>query len=280
MSASSRVLAESEELNFDAWNAGGPGESSCTSVTVAVPVEVANDPDFQADGTELVANLQLSTGPRVHLDTVTTVKVHLTLVHPDETACLVPLHMVASNDFGSNLGSSGITLQVHMENGLQSSPQGQHVVALVNTCSEARSVGLNTAINPNFELQSAAAVQTTTRNQKIVDLSALLTALQDSNTFANQGSTMCLPSVSIPAQQTFIVKQHVKMKTTAAFPGAKGSMAEWLYGGFTYAALNANTCAVPVPSADVDPAQGEVSIPVNMIDYTGPSAWADEYPPL
>ncbi|VXC51174.1 hypothetical protein PSEUDO8AS_90141 [Pseudomonas sp. 8AS] len=256
----------------------GSGSLACTNVTVSVPGLVANDPDFQEDGTELVANLQLATGPRIHLDTVTTVKIHLTLVHPSEIACIRPLHMVANSGLDSSLSDTGITLSVNTKTFLNTSHQGQHVVALVNTCADARTVGLDTTINANFELQSAAAVQTTTKNQQPVDIPQLLDAIAPDD-FGNPSSNMCLPSIGIPGMQMFVVKQHIKMKNSAAYPGALGSMTDWYYGDFTYASLAPNTCATPSPSPDVDPSTGEVSIPINGVTYSGPTPPDDETAP-
>jgi len=258
----------------------------CVEVKVSVPAVIANDPAYQEDGTELVANLQLSTPSGTHLDTVTTVKVHLTLVHPSQTACIVPLHLVANNDINSNLSSTGIVLSVHVDNGLNTSQQGRHVVALVNTCSEAKTIDLNTALNEHFKLQSSAAVQTTNVNQEIADINQLLGVNWGSATWTNNGNALCLSGVSVPANQTFVVAEHISMKSSALHPGSSGpvggqGLPDWFYGGFTYGAYTTGgACASSgTLSPDMDPNQGSVSIPINYIDYNGKDAPADEYPP-
>ena len=82
----------------------------CVDVTISVPEDIANDPDFQVDGTKLVGILQLSAPARAHLDTVTTIKVNLTLVHPSAEACVRALHLVADQNFDGNVSQSGITV--------------------------------------------------------------------------------------------------------------------------------------------------------------------------
>ena len=268
----------------------GTGDEHCVEVKVSVPASVALDPEYQQDGTTLVANLQLSTPPRSHLDTVTTVKIHLTLVHPSATAaCVVPLHFVADNGFNNSLSDNGINLSAHVNNGLNTNHQGHHTVALVNTCATDQHIDLNTALDTNFGLQSAAAVQTTTVNQEFVDIAELLSSPLPPP--ANQGVQMCLSNILIPANQSFVLKQHISMNSDAKFPGTgcnpgtdcadNQTLGSWSYDGFSYWAHTTGglNCADLGLSVDVDPNQGTTTIPINQVSYTGPSAPATEYAP-
>jgi len=289
---SSEILLDLEYDNV-VFNEQKAPNHPCVNVKVSVPEAVANDPAYQVDGTELVGILQLSTDSGTHLDTVTTVKVYLTLVHPLPGICVVPLHFVANNDITTNLSSAGISLAVHMTNGLNTSQQGKHVIALVNTCAEAKTVDLKTAISPYFGLQSASAVQTTTVNQEFIDIAALLSAtLNSTATWAGNGTNLCLNGVNLPGNQTFVVAEHIQMNPKiltqgqtlpagsllAKHPGQFGpnqGLTGWSYGGFTYEARadsDGATCGTGALSGDVSPNQGNALIPINVITYNGPGA--------
>ncbi|MGK2944408.1 MAG: hypothetical protein ACSLFC_06680, partial [Desulfuromonadales bacterium] len=276
-SNSSVVFANSED---------GP---YCVEVSVSVPGTVANDPDFQADGTELVANLQLSTPPKTHLDTVTTVKVHMTLVHPTETAaCIVPLHLVANQNFDTDLSDVGAFLSYQTNTTtLSSTPNDfQHLIALVNTCEDDIPLDLATAINDNFELHQANAVRTTAVAQEFVDLDALLGYGLNWDTLSNAGTNLCLEDIVVPGGETFIIAERARIKASGYFPGTYASsigrgLGAWSYNGFTFAAHeeNAGGCGTGELSLDVEPNEGEVSIPINQVSFTGPGAPGIEVAP-
>jgi hypothetical protein len=263
------------------------GDESCVTLYVEIPSYIAEDPDYQEDGTELVGNLRLSTPPRTHLDTVTTIKVHLTLVHPLETACIVPLHFVSDNDFGANISDTPqMSLNYNLATGsLGSTPnQPSHTVALVNTCEDPVTLDLDTTINDNFAFVTANAIRTTTANQEYEDIDALLAGedLPD----PGAGGPLCFEDVTVPGNQTYILAQRMNIRGDGDFPGQYADsigrgLGSWDYDGFTFAtyAPVAGGCGTGAPSADVDPNSGSTSIPVSQVTFGGPGAPATETRP-
>jgi hypothetical protein len=84
----------------------GPTWTGYSIIGVSVPQKVLDDPAMNADGTELVGNLQTeTTATRTGFDTVTTVKIHATLVHPT-AACLKTATFVTNTPLNRNLSSS------------------------------------------------------------------------------------------------------------------------------------------------------------------------------
>lgn len=261
----------------------GPEEEHCIDVTVSVPSSVADDPAFQEDGTELVANLQLSTPAGTHLDTVTTFKVHATLLHP--VACIRPIHLVSNHDFSSNLSDSGIALDFKRTHGkLSSSPIDlQHVLALVNICDFPVGVDVGTTINGNFNLFQANAVRTTSTTQQFADDADLLDYGMSWDDLQNTSATMCLENVSLPSNQAFVLAQRVRISDDGDFPGAYASSigratADWSYDDFSYTAFGPGTACTGSPSHEVMPNTGEVGVPVNQVTLTQGGSPVTELP--
>lgn len=206
----------------------GPGDTGASTVSIVIPNHVAANPDLQVDGTMLVANLQLETSPRnAHLDTVTTVKVHLLLVHPDNEACLRALHFISDNDFTSNLSSSGVEVRQSGPNSQTRPEQLRDVILLANACASPASFDLTMALNPEFELQSAQAVRTTTAAQIFTDAAGFLAAYDDDDGFSNHGTVLCLPGQVLDASQSYVATVRMKLRSNAAIPPPPE------YAGFT-----------------------------------------------
>jgi hypothetical protein len=262
------VLAPSQSpLEF-----GYTGDEHCIELTATVPATVANDPAYQDDGEELVANLQLRTPSGTNLDTVTTIKVHLTLVHP--TACLRPLHTVMNQDLSTDLTLAGISLSFQQNQAkLSSNPVfPHHVLALVNTCDEAVTVDVQTGIDENFAVFHSSAVRTTTLNQEVDDTAALLSTglIWDSFSTVN-GATMCLQNVNVPANQTVVIGQRISILESGKFPGGPGAreLGSSSYDGFGFSAHQAGGACQLGLSDEVLPNRGVASVPVTAVQYTG-----------
>jgi hypothetical protein len=270
-------------LSSDSVTFSGPEEEHCVDVTVSVPASVADDPAFQEDGTELVANLQLSTPSGTHLDTVTTFKVHATLLHP--VACIRPIHLVSNHDFSSNLSDNGIAIDFKRgQRTLSSSPIDlQHVMALVNICDFPVAVDIGTTINGNFDLFQSNAVRTTSTTQQFADDSALLDYGMSWDDLQNTSATMCLENVSLPSNQAFVLAQRVRISAAGDFPGAHAASigratAGWSYDGFSYTAFAPGNACMGGSSHEVMPNSGEVSVPVNQVTLTQGGSPVTELP--
>lgn len=247
---------------------------NCVDITASVPAAVAANPTFQADGTTLVANLQESTD-RKNIDTPTTVKVRVTLVHP--TTCVRAVHLVSNNDFTIDLGVAGITMSINKSNKkLTMQPVDlQHLLALVNTCNSAQTVDVTAAINENFEVFQSNGIRTTSVDQEVADGEELLgvgldwTDLDDVNP-----AEMCLLNVNVPAHQSFIFTQRMRVSEDGNFPGTYAGtlgrdLGAWQYGGFTYAMNPSDGNSTSCPAFGSSSDEGEVKVPVKSVTVNG-----------
>lgn len=249
--------------------------SRCVDVSVSVPPSVAGSAEFQEDGTVLVANLQQSTDAGAHLDTPTTVKARVTLVHP--TACVRAVHLVANDDFTVDLGVAGIEMKINKSNRkLSSNPvHMQHVLALVNTCDATQTVDVTAAVNENFEVFHSNGIRTTSLGQEVADAGQLLGQGLDWDDLDNLNpAEMCLLNVAIGGHQSFIFSQRVGVVESGYFPGTYAAslwrdLGAWGYDGFTYAmnASNGESTACPVFGDAHE--SGEVTVPVKQVTVTG-----------
>lgn len=196
------------------------------TVNICVPADVANDPVFQVDGTDLVGNLQLETVPKgANLDTVTTIQVHLILIHPSDDACLRVLNFVTNNDITSALSS--ITVRkaaVPAAMPVGSTPsQLNYIVVVANTCSETHCIDLSFALDAAFQLGSGTnPVKSFSSNDVLDEFQDVATFWLTAPTATNQGTNTCLYSTagcfSIPATDTFMLKADITIKSNASWP--------------------------------------------------------------
>jgi hypothetical protein len=257
--------------------------TKCVDITASVPAAVAGNPTFQVDGTTLVANLQESTDGR-NIDTPTTVKVRVTLVHP--TACVRAVHLMSNNDFTIDLGAAGITTSINKSNQrLAAQPVDlQHLLALVNTCDTAQSVDVTATINENFEVFQSNGIRTTSVAQEVADGDELLGAGLDWDDLDDLNpAEMCLLNVDVPAHQSFIFTQRVRINDDGNFPGTYAAtlgrdLGAWQYGGFTYAMNPSDGSSTSCPAFGSSSEEGEVEVPVNSVTVNGPGGGTQNAP--
>ena len=263
-----------------------PGTGAkCVNVSAKVPSAVAGDPSLQADGTTLVANLQELTDSGAHLDTPTTVKVRVTLLHP--TACVRAVHLVANNDFTEDLGVAGITESIGApQYKLASKPVDlQHLLTVVNTCSEAQTVDINAAINENFTVFQANGIRTTSLSQEVADAEELLGAGLSWDDMDNVNpAEMCLLNVVIPGNQSFIFTQRMRVDEDGNFPGDTAaslgrSLGSWAYDGFRYAMNGSDGSSTSCPVFGSADDSGEVSVPVTSVTSQGGGKPSTQFAP-
>ncbi len=192
----------------DSFAVGDNTFTGTSTVTINIPEGVSN-----ADGTELVANLQFGaskTSPgSPQLDTPTTVQVHIKLVHP--TACLRLFNFMTSQDFSSAVNNAD--LKINKKSGyVVSMTYGQWSdnVLLVNTCAEAKSFDLSIVLDPRFDTSPSGnpgnAVFTYLASSQ-VDPDAFDLSLFPSGT--KQGENLCLVGLNVPAGDTFLATAHI-----------------------------------------------------------------------
>jgi hypothetical protein len=187
--------------------------SGSTVVTIAIPPDV---PD--ADGTELVGNLQLETDPPgSHLDTVTTVQVHVRLVHP-AGACLRTYDFITDE----NLAALAAPLAVNVKNGeIKSTNPGQlsDNVFVVNACSEPESFDLRILLDAAFKTNPSSNPGNAVFTYVTVGTTAPLVSTVASfkaGTETKYGQALCLPAITLEPNQTLLATVHMALNKAVA----------------------------------------------------------------
>jgi hypothetical protein len=234
----------------DSFNVDNVNWHSSTRVNINIPASVASNPSFQVDGSELVANLQMATPSGSHLDTGTTIQIHLILAHP--TDCLKAYSFITNNDNTAQVDPIQVSKQSNNQK-VSSNPQNPHyIVVMTNTCSVAQCVDARFGLNSNFQLKGAQAVKTFSSNSLIDTFSGVSSFFSASPVADPHGTSMCLTapasalcgSAGIPVLggDSFLIKADINIRSDASFPPpAKytGFDTNLLDGGST------NNCTVP-----------------------------------
>lgn len=209
--------------NFNVTNASWHGS---TRVDINIPTSVANDPTFQVDGAELVANLQMTVPKQSYLDTVTTIQVHLILAHP--TDCLKAYSFLTNNDNTAEIDTIQVSKNSKNQN-VSSNPQNPHyIVVVTNTCSITQCTDTRFTLNSDFQLKGAQAVKTYSSNS-LIDTFSDVSSFFGANPIADpQGDTMCVTAsasalcgsggIPVLGGDSFLMKADFEIKLDATFP--------------------------------------------------------------
>ena len=254
---------------IDSFLVTGPAWTGSTTVDINIPQSVALDPAFQVDGAELVANLQLVVPDRRFLDTVTTIQVHLILMHP--SACLKVLNFVTDNGINNQINSIDVSKNSN-NNRVSSSPTEPHyIVVVANTCSVDQCIDARFTIDSDFQLKSGQPVKTFSSSSIIEGFQDVGTFLASGPTADPQGTATCLTvansCIQIPAGDSFLIKADFVIKNSATFPPPAqytGFGARILNGGST------NNCADPGTLNSVaDPNPISATLNAHCVDGSG-----------
>jgi hypothetical protein len=226
------------------------GQSGTSRVTVYIAADKAGNLPSNADGTALVGNLKLDAGSE--LGTITSVQVHVLLVHP--TNCLKVYNFVTDTEFNELLTAS-LTVPVNGRNAgkVVSSQPGQFSdnVLVVNTCATDRSFDLGIGVDSSFSVNSNGNPVKAYAAAGEFDSSDFNALLATDPTY--KGQSLCLQNVTVPAGTSFLATVHSGV--TAQWP--QGSLPA--DGTFDFAASlyqNVNSgCTAPLdPLATPNPA--------------------------
>jgi hypothetical protein len=235
---------------IDSFNVDNVNWHGSTRVNINIPASVASNPSFQVDGAELVGNLQMVTPSGSHLDTVTTIQIHLILAHP--TDCLKAYSFITNNDNTAQVDPIQVSKQSSNQK-VSSNPQNPHyIVVMTNTCSVAQCVDARFGLNSNFQLKGAQAVKTFSSNSLIDTFSGASSFFSASPVADPHGTSMCLTApattlcgsggLPVLGGDSFLIKADINIRSDASFPPpAKytGFDTNLLDGGST------NNCTVP-----------------------------------
>jgi hypothetical protein len=246
-----------------------------TRVNINIPASVASNPSFQVDGTELVANLQMVTPNRSNLDTVTTIQVHLRLVHP--TDCLKAYSFITNNDNTAQVDPIQVSKNSNNHK-VSSNPQNPHyIVVVTNTCSVAQCVDTRFGLSSDFQLKGAQAVKTFSSNSLIDAFTGVSSFFSGSPVADPQGVSMCLTApastlcgsggIPVIGGESFLMKADITIKSDASFPPPAqytGFDAVLLNGGST---SNCTITGTLNPVADPNPISAELN--AQCVDGSG-----------
>jgi hypothetical protein len=192
----------------------GSGWSATSLVSISVPASVASNPTLNVDGAELIANLQLVTTPQgAQLDTVTTIQVHLMLVHP--TSCLRVFNFITDETFTTTVTATEVNVAGQPPSVKSTNPFGQFSdnVLVVNTCGTPQNFSVGTTLDTAFETSPKGnpgnAVFTYTKNGYTSPATLNLASF---GTGTAQGQQLCLTGISLAAGDSFLETVHMAIK--------------------------------------------------------------------
>jgi hypothetical protein len=272
-----------------------------SSIVVSVPQSTIDDPAMNADGTQLVANLHAeTTANRSGLDTVTTVKIIATLVHPDEAACLKTATFVSDNALSRNLstaaGGLDFTYGYNKNNGSfnwsvtpQNTQLRDHVI-VVNTCAteqyyDAR-IGLPAGIKkpePGNVVDSFVSTNANAADFPFSNAFSELTAAIADGDFpadgTGAGTSLCVQSNTLAGQHSQWLRARVELVTTgftsaAGIPAADATQPH--YTPFTSDLSEPNTACTGTHSSSAG--QGTAGVYVRSKSCTEQGATVCAYP--
>ncbi len=190
----------------------GAGPIGSSVVTVSIPPATAADPALNVDGKELVGNLILDTDPAGnHLDTVTSIQVHVKLVYPVAN-CLRLFDLITNEPITTTVTSTVVNVGGNPATVKSTNPFGQFSdnLLVVNTCGSARTFDLNAALDKAFATNPQGnpgnAVFTYLKTGYVDPASFSIGAF---GTSAPVGQQLCLQNVTLPAGDSFLMAVHM-----------------------------------------------------------------------
>ncbi|HTL45790.1 MAG TPA: hypothetical protein VL262_15740 [Vicinamibacterales bacterium] len=215
---------------------GNAAWTGSTRVTISIPEGVSND-----DGTELTGNLQLETAGGTHLDTVTTVQVHIKLVHP--TSCLKLYVFVTDQDFTQVVTSATVNLTPRGKLSATNPGQLSENLLVVNTCGAAESFDVRVAMDPRFKTNPSG-------NPGNAVFTYSQAGEQDPSSFnllafgagTGQGQLLQLTNVTVGAGDMFLMTVHMGIDKDQAWTG--GTSGTFSFSGAMYVPGTAFTTLV------------------------------------
>jgi hypothetical protein len=226
-----------------------------TLVTISIPAGAPSD-----DGTDLVANLQMEAPGQNHLDTVTTIQVHIKLVHP--TACLKLYNFITDEALTEIVTSTEVNVNSRRGTVSSINPYGQlsDNILVVNTCPVREMFDVMVALDPWFVTNPSGnpgnAVFTFSTSGELDPDTFNIGAF---GTGSGQGQSLALTDITIAPGDMFLMTVHMSIRKGDTWTGGGSG----LFSGFA-AGLYATGGAFTTPLAEV----GESNPTTASLDYT------------
>jgi hypothetical protein len=186
------------------FSVSGSGWSNTSLVTVSIDCSKLDSP---TDGESIDGNLNEQTNPQgAHLDTISTIQVHIKLVFP--TQCLKLYSFETDQDSSTLL--TGVALQVHQGTVKAMNPGEASLDALVvNTCPASQSFDVAVGLDPEWETNPH-------NNPGNATFTYFTTGEVDPSTFnlaafgtgTGQGEALCMTNVTLPGNESFLTTVH------------------------------------------------------------------------
>jgi hypothetical protein len=229
------------------------GQSGVSTVSVFITADKDGNPPSNADGTDLVGNLKLDAGSKV--GTVSSIQVHIRLVHPSSSQCLRAYDFVTDQDFNVGiLSTTSLTVPkngAHANQVVSSNPgQFSDNVLIANTCATDQSFDLGVGLDSGFAPNGANAVFTFT------EVGAFDTSnytVIKAGTGTPRGQVLCLQNVTVAAGSSFLATVHSKVADNLpkAFLPADGTFD---FTATLFQNVNSGCTGAPHPLASPNPA--------------------------
>ena len=157
------VLLTLEDIgskHLELWPAMSPvsmtglGWSQTNQVVINIPSSVATNPEFMADGSQIVGNLRMTTPGGSGVDTVTNVLVKITLVHP-AGPCLKVYSFVTDTNYGEMQTSTEVNVNSNTGKVTSTNPLGSMSsnAMVVNTCGFDITFDIKVTLDSSFLAQ-------------------------------------------------------------------------------------------------------------------------------
>jgi len=191
-----------------------------TVVTISIPPGVPN-----TDGSDLVGNLRIEVPGQNHLDTVTTIQVHIKLVDP--TACLKLYDFITDEAFTTDVTSTDVNVNTKGKV-TATNPFGQlsDNILVVNTCSAPQTFDVKVALDPWFSTNP-------TGNPGNAVFAFSTAGALDPDTFniaafgagTPQGQSLSFTNISVAAGDMFLLTVHMSINKGVVWNGgASGTL--------------------------------------------------------
>jgi hypothetical protein len=180
-----------------------------STVTASIDCSKVGTP---TDGQDIVGNLNVSTTPSgSHLDTISTIQVHIKLVIPSATACLKLYSFVTDPDTGLVLDTLSLNQPGNKTYITTSNPGIVSADGLVvNACPDSESFGLGIGLDRDFSTNPSNnpgnATFTYTETGELDPSASGFTVPTTGGTAA--GETLCLGNVTLASGSSFLATVH------------------------------------------------------------------------
>ena len=239
------------------------GEGWSTGSTVTVSIDCSKLTGAPYDGEDIVGNLNENTTPSgSHLDTISTIQVHIVLAMP--TACLKLYSFETYQDSGTALGS--VQVVANKKTGVINSTNPGTISAdglVVNTCQSSQNFDLGVSLDPQWSTIPANNPGNATFTYDITGAVDPSTLNMSALTGTPMGEGTCLQNVTLPAGDSYLVTVHSAIDSglyAASLPASgKFSFAAEVYNpttsgmGCTGGALSTTLVAPANPASSTLP---------------------------